>query len=49
MFNSIADTMSNVTFQNDLANFIQRGFCRVDLRKDIFAGNIFVHHTVNGL
>ncbi len=37
------------TLENDLAAAVQRGFGRIDLRKNILARELLVHHAVNGL
>ena len=41
--------MLDVPLENDLAAAVQRGFGRIDLRKNILARDVLVHHAVNGL
>ena len=35
MLDAVPDTVLDVSLQNDLTGFVQRRFCRTDLRKDI--------------
>ena len=44
-----ADTVLNVPFQHHLAALMQSGLCGINLSQDIFTGNIFIYHTVDGL
>lgn len=49
MRDSVAYTMSNMSFQDDLADPMERGFSGVDLGKNVLTGDIFFDHSVNGL
>ena len=40
VFKAVADAVLDMPFQNDLSAFMQGGFGGVDLRKDIFAGDM---------
>ena len=49
MLNPVFDTVIDMPFQHDLTDFVQSGFGCIDLGENIFSGNIFINHTVNGL
>lgn len=36
----------DVSLQHDLAAAVERRPCRIDLRENVLAGNIFIHHPV---
>ena len=41
--------MLDVSLQDELPRFVQGGFRRVDLGKDVLAGHILVDHPVDGV
>ena len=49
MLNPIANTVLNVSFQDNLTGPMQGGFCCVDLGEDVFTGHILIDHPVDGL
>ena len=49
VLDAIPDTVLDVAFQHHLPALVQGRLGRVDLGKDILAGNILVDHPVNGL
>ena len=49
MLDAVAHAVLDVPLENDLAAAVQRGFGRIDLRKNILAGDVLVHHAVDGL
>ena len=49
VLDAVAHAVLDVSLKHDLAAAVQRGFGRIDLRKNILAGDVLVHHAVNGL
>ena len=49
VFDPVPHTVFDVAFQHHLAHLVKSGLGRIDLCKDILAGNILIHHPVNGL
>ena len=49
MFDAVPDAVLDVSLQNNLSAAVQGGFCGIDLRQNIFAGDILVDHAVNCL
>ena len=49
VFDAVPDTVLDVSLQNNLSAAVQGGFCGIDLRQNIFAGDILVDHAVNCL
>ena len=49
VFDAVFYTMINVSFKNNLTDFVKGGFRRIDLREYVFAGNILINHTVDRL
>ncbi len=46
VLDAVADTMPDVPLQHYLAASVERRPCRVELRENVLAGNIFIHHPV---
>ena len=46
VFDAVPDTVLDVSLQNNLSAAVQGGFCGIDLRQNIFAGDILVDHAV---
>ena len=49
MLDAVPDAVLDVAFQNHLTGLVQGGFGGIDLRQNIFAGDIFIDHAVDGL
>jgi hypothetical protein len=49
VLDTVPDTVVDMSFQNNLPHFMQSGLSGIDLRQNILTGNVFIHHTVNGL
>ena len=49
VLDAVTHAVLDVPLENDLAAAVQRGFGRIDLRKNILARDVLVHHAVNGL
>ena len=49
VLDAVTHAVLDVPLENDLAAAVQRGLGRIDLRKNILAGNVLVHHAVDGL
>lgn len=49
MFDSVADAVTYMAFQNNLANPVQGRLGSVNLGENVLAGNILVNHAVYGL
>ena len=49
VFDAVAHTVLDMAFQHNLPALMQGRFRRVDLGKDILAGNVLIHHAVDGL
>ncbi len=46
VFDTVPDTVLDVSLQNNLSAAVQGGFCGIDLRQNIFAGDILVESAV---
>ena len=49
VLDAVPHAVLDVTFQHDLPTLVQGGFGSVDLGENILAGDVLVHHAVNGL
>ena len=49
VLNAISDTVLNMALQHHLTGLMQGRFRCVDLRQNIFTGNILIDHPVDGL
>ena len=49
MLQPVFYTVTDVTFQYDLAAFMQSRFSSVDLGQDVLAGNILLDHFIDGV
>lgn len=49
MFDAIAHTMFNVSFQHDLAGAVERRLRGIDLGEDVLAWHVFIDHAVDCL
>ena len=49
MLDAVPDAVLDVAFQNHLTGLVQGRLGGIDLGKDVFAGDIFVDHAVDGL
>ena len=49
VLDAVADAVLDVALEHDLAAAVQRRFGRVELRKNVLAGDVLVDHAVDGL
>ena len=49
VFDTVADAVFEVSFENDLSEFVKGAFGGVDLNQDLFAGDVSVDHFIDGI
>ena len=49
MFDALADTVIQMSFQNQLSHLMQSGFDGIDLDQNIRTGNILIDHLIDGV